>query len=150
MTHATKEENNLYTKRLEEAFTRIMTGYREVVPQYKSDIESLRERLVNIREFANRASSARYLKDAKPEVLLANLIAQVLAEADEMDKLKPVGSAKVLEEARKAENFLEVLAGSKELELDEALSGFEFFDNNPYRMKAEKRLAKIKSKKSKK
>jgi predicted RND superfamily exporter protein len=139
-----------YTKRLEDAFARIMTGYREVVPQYKSDIESLRERLVNIREFTNVASSARYLKNAQPEVILANLITQILSEADEMDKLKPVETARSFAEAKRAEDILEVLAGSKELKLDEALSGFEFFDNNPYRKKAEKRLAKIKSKKNKK
>jgi len=139
-----------YTKRLEEAFARIMTGYREVVPQYKSDIESLRERLINIRNFANRASAARYLKDANSEFILANLITQILQEADEIDKLKPVKPMNATEEARRTENFLEVLAGSKELKLDEALSGFEFFDNNPYRVKAEKRLAKIKSKKNKK
>jgi len=145
-----KDKDRDYTKRLEEAFSRIMTGYREVVPQYKSDIESLRERLINIREFANRASSSRYLKDAQAEVILANLITQILTEADEMDKLKPVKPINSAAEARRAENFLEVLAGTKELKLDEALSGFEFFDNNPYRMKAEKRLARIKSKKSKK
>lgn len=138
-----------YTKRLEDAFKRIMEGYHDVVPQYKSDIESLRERLVNIKEFANRASSARYLKDAKPEVILANLITQILSEADEIDKLKPVRSTSAVG-AKKAEDFFEVLAGTKELKLDEALSGFEFFDNNPFRIKAEKRLAKIKSKKSKK
>jgi len=149
MTQDTKEKGKDYTKRLEEAFKRIMTGYREVVPQYKSDIESLRERLVNIREFANRASSARYLKDAQAEVILANLITQVLSEVAEMNVLKPVKPAKIAE-GRKAEDFFEVLAGTKELQLDEALSGFEFFDNNPYRMKAEKRLAKIKSKKGKK
>ena len=149
MTQETKEKSLDYTKRLEEAFTRIMTGYREVVPQYKSDIESLRERLINIREYANRASTARYMKDAQSEVILANLITKILAEADEMDKLKPVKPTSAAE-ARSAEDFLEELASSRELKLDEALSGFEFFDNNPYRMKAEKRLAKIKSKKSKK
>ena len=149
MQDTTKESN--YTKRLEDAFKLIMEGYAGVVPQYKSDIESLRERLVNIREFANNASSARYLKNAQPEVILANLITQILSEADEMDKLKPVRTTtSAAIEARKTKDFLEVLAGSKELKLDEALSGFEFFDNNPYRIKAEKQLAKIKAKKSKK
>lgn len=135
-----------YTKRLEDAFKRIMTGYGEVVPQYKSDIESLRERLINIREYANLASSARYLKDAQPEVILANLITKILAEADEMNKLKPVMPLKST--AKKTDDFFEVLATSRELQLDEALSGFEFFDNNPYRVKAEKKLEKIKQKKN--
>ena len=148
MQEATKDKD--YTKRLEDAFKRIMQGYGNVVPQYKSDIESLRERLVNIRDFANRASSARYLKDAQPEVILANLITQILSEADEMDKLKPVKPASPAIGDRRAKDFFEVLAGSKELQLDEALSGFEFFDNNPFRIKAEKRLARIKSKKGKK
>jgi len=138
-----------YTKRLEDAFTRIMQGYREV-PQYKSDIESLRERLVNIRNFTNRASSARYLKDAQPEVILANLITQILSEADEINVLKPVRQTSQTAGDKAAKDFFEILAGSKELKLDEALSGFEFFDNNPYRIKAEKRLEKIKRKKGKK
>ena len=137
----TQDSTNDYIGRLEEAFQRIMSGYREVVPQYKSDIESLKERLINIREFANVASKARYLKDAQPEIILANLITKILAESDEIDKLKPVRS--MCEET----DFFEVLAGTKELKLDEALSGFEFFDNNPYRIKAEKRLAKMKAKK---
>jgi len=136
-----------YTKRLEDAFKRIMTGYGVVVPQYKSDIESLRERLLNVREYANRASSARYLKDAQPEVILANLITKILAEADEIDKLKPVTASRST--AQKTDDFFEVLATSRELQLDEALSGFEFFDNNPYRIKAEKKLEKIKQKKNK-
>jgi ribosome-binding ATPase YchF (GTP1/OBG family) len=147
MTQETTKDKD-YTKRLEDAFKRIMSGYAEVVPQYKSDIESLRERLENIRDFTNKASSARYLKNAQPEVILANLITQILGEADEIDKLKPLQETKAGEMTKK--DFFEVLAGSKELKLDEALSGFEFFDNNPYRKKAEKRLEKIKSKKGKK
>jgi len=121
-----------YTKRLEDAFSAIMRGYREVVPQYKS----LHERLHNIREFANYASRARYLKNAQPEAILANLIMQILSESDETVKDLP----------RHEQDFFEILAGTKELKLEEALSGFEFFDNNPYRINAEKRLEKIKGK----
>ena len=141
------EQENNYTKRLEEAFERIMEGCRDV-PQFKTDIESLRERLINICNFANRASSDRYLKNAQPEVILANLITQILSEADKIDELKPANTSD--DDGIKQEDFFEVLAGTKELKLDEALSGFEFFDNNPYRIKAERKLAKLKSKKDKK
>jgi len=152
-----KTEVEYYIKRLEDDFHAIIQNNKEKLehvrrnlsemtrdlPQYKTEIESLRERLLNIRENANRASEARYLKDAEPEVLLANLITQVLDETSDMEKLKPVIAVPG------QNDFFEILAGSKELKLDEALEGFDFFDNNPYKDRAEKKLAKIHAKKEK-
>ena len=152
-----RKEVDYYIERLEVDFRAIIKNNAEkiehiknnlsevtqIVPQYKTEIESLKERLVNIRECTNRASEARYLKDAEPEVLLANLIMQVLEETSAMEKLKPVVTT--IDDS----DFFEILAGSRELKLDEALEGFEFFDNNPYKLKAEKKLAKIQARKEK-
>jgi uncharacterized coiled-coil protein SlyX len=166
-----RREVDYYITRLEDDFQNIIKGhterlanvkrnvtelasdlneYSQVVPQYKSEIESLRERLTNIQEFANTASSARYLQGAQPEVLLANLIAQILTESSAMSELKPVEPAVSAHASGiSGDDFFEILAGSKELKLDEALSGFDFFDNNPYKSKAEKRLKKIEAKRAK-
>ena len=149
-----KTEVDYYIRRLEDDFRAILENnaqklehtranlkqVTQVVPQFKSEIESLRERLENIRDCANQTSESRYLDGAKPEVLLANLITTVLDETAEMEKLKPV-----IEEVAD-DDFFEILAGSKELKLAEALQGFEFYDNNPYKAKAEKKLVKIKEK----
>ena len=150
-----RKEVDYYIERLEVDFRTIIKNNTEkiehikrnlseitqTVPQYKTEIESLKERLVNIRDCANRASEARYLKDAESEVLLANLIMQVLEETSDMEKLKPMVT--VIDE----NDFFEILASTKELKLNEALEGFEFFDNNPYKEKAEKKLAKIQARK---
>ena len=150
-----KTEVDYYIKRLEDDFHAIirnntdklehvqrnLSEITQSVPEYKSEIESLRERLLNIRDSANKTSEARYLKDADTEVLLANLIMQILDETGDIEKLKPVISVPG------QNDFFEILAGSKELKLDEALEGFDFFDNNPLREKAEKRLAKIQARK---
>ena len=152
-----KNDVDYYIKRLEDDFQAIIKSNSEklaytkqnlkeitqTVPQYKSEIESLRERLSNLRDCANRASEARYLKDAQAEVLLANLIAKVLTESADLEKLKPV----IAEEGE--DDFLQILASTKELKLGDALEGFDFFDNNPYKTKAEKKLEKIKTKKEK-
>ena len=152
-----KNDVDYYIKRLEDDFHTIIQrnceklentkqNLKEItraVPQYKTEIESLRERLSNLRDCANKASEARYLKDAQPEVLLANLIAKVLTESSDLEKLKPVVASE------NEEDFLQILASTKELKLDDALEGFDFFDNNPYKTKAEKKLEKIKTKKEK-
>ena len=134
------------------ALTVELNEYSQVVPQYKSEIESLRERLNNIRKWANNASEARYLKK-DVDAILASFITQSLAETDKLDELKPLDSqiTQASGETRmlKPDDFFEVLATNKNLKLDEALSGFDFFDNNPFRQKAEKRLKKIENKRNK-
>ena len=134
------------------ALTVELNEYSQVVPQYKSEIESLRERLYNIRKWANNASEARYLKQ-DVDAILASLITQTLAETDKLEELKPLGADAVSgsPDVRPlvADDFFEVLATNKNLKLDEALSGFDFFDNNPFRQKAEKRLKKMEAKRNK-
>jgi len=144
-----KEEVRELSKELNE--------YDQVFPEFKSEFESLRERLQNIRQFANQASECRYLATNDPEIILANLIMQTLEESSNIEKLKPIKSPKrgkrgtATEEEETQEttdiDFFELLATSKELKLDEALEGFEFFDNNPFKKGAEKKLKKIDKKK---
>ena len=102
------------------------------------ELNDLRARLYAVRDMANAASQSRYLATQTHEVILANLIMQVLNETN-------------LESSPQDDEnsfFFDVLASSKELKLEEALEGFEFYDNNPYKEKAEKYLARIKRKRS--
>jgi len=101
---------NDYTKRLEDAFRRIMDNYGDAPQstQFKSDIESLRERLINICNYANTASRERYLKGARAEVILANLITKILSEADKIDELKPLKPANTDDGGIVQEDFFEI------------------------------------------
>ena len=117
-----------------------------VIPQYKSEIESLRERLFNIRGWAEAASKIRYMKNTDIDAILANLIAQVLLETDNLDELKLIEPEPAVKPVD-GEGFFEVLASCQNVKLEEALSGFDFYDNNPYKIAAEKKLAKIEKKK---
>jgi len=117
-----------------------------VIPKYKSEIESLRERLFNVRGWSEAASKIRYLKNTDVDAILANLIAQILLETDNLDELKlvePEEPAKPVD----GEGFFEVLASCKNVKLEDALQGFDFYDNNPYKKTAMKKLAKIEKKK---
>lgn len=92
--------------------------------------------LGRIQGFVNRASEARYLATQSAEVILATLIMQVMAElSGNTDATGP--------------EFFDNLAYAKDLTLEKALVGFEFFDNNPLKKKAEKRLAKLMKKRKK-
>jgi len=163
-----KAEVDHYLQRLDDDYKAIVKGHTErlenvkrnitelaveigqythiVIPKYKSEIESLRERLFNIRSWAEAASKIRYMKNTDIDAILANLIAQVLLETDNLDELKLVEP----EEPTKTvdgEGFFEVLASCQNVKLEDALSGFDFYDNNPYKISAEKKLAKIEKKK---
>ena len=97
--------------------------------------KSIDERIENIRRYTNQASQARYLGTQDPEVILANLIMQILEETE------CVGGN------GEHANFLdEILCSPRKLE--EVMPGFEFYDNNPYREKAEKRLEKLRRKRA--
>jgi len=98
-----------------------------------SNAGSLEERIDNIRRATNLASQARYLATQDPEVILANLIMQILEETE--GQTGSSESRTILDD---------ILLSPRKLE--EVLPGFEFYDNNPYRAKAEKRLEKIRRK----
>lgn len=161
-----KQEVDYYIQRLDEDFQTILKNqterlenvkanitqlatelneYTQAVPKYKSEIESLHERLNNIRSWTEEASKVRYMPKSDKEVILANLITQILHESDNLDQLKLVESTPT--KPIVGEDFFEILATHREVKLDDALSGFDFFDNNPFKNKAEKRLAKIEKRK---
>ena len=137
-----------YLQRFEAEFLKIMdeiSMYSSVLPQYKTENESLRERITNIRGWAEAASKIRYMPDTDLDAVMANLITQILAETDKIDELKPIVQKEPDIKAVSDELF-QMLGSGKSIALDEAFRGFDFFDNNPYKKSAEKKLEKIKKK----
>ena len=142
------EDENRYLKRFEAEFRAIMdevSMYTSVIPQYKSENDSLRERLTNIKEWAEAASKTRYMPGADADAVLANLITNVLPECNSLEQLKPIVPKKSDIKTASDELF-QMLSHSRNVEMDEAFKGFDFFDNNPYKKSAEKKIAKIKRK----
>jgi len=121
--------------------------YTQEIPQYKNAIDSMRERLVNIRGWAEAASKARYFPGTDTEAVLANFITQVLLESDRIDELKPVIAVKA--PVMDSDEFFEALSTTRDLTLEEAFEGFDFYDNNPYKQTAERTLAKLNKKRNK-
>ena len=148
MSETTGAENTFLT-RFEAEFRKIMdeiNTYSSVIPQYKTENESLRERIDNIRAWAEAASKLRYLPDSDPDAVLANLITHILAESDNLSELKPV-TAPTKKELKDASNELfQMLSNGRKVELNEAFEGFDFFEQNPYKKAAEKKIAKCKRK----
>jgi len=163
-----KSEVDYYIRRLDEDYQQILKSqadrlenvkrnitelateiseYSQVVPTYKTEIESLRERLKNIRKWVENASKARFEPKPDYDVILANLINHLLGESDNIHELKLVEAPKL--SSIDGADFFEILASNREVKLEDALTGFDFFDNNPYKKSAEKRLAKIEKKKYK-
>ena len=145
------EDENRYLKRFEAEFNKILneiTVLSESIPQYKSENESLRERIQNMRRWAEAASKIRYLKGTDHEAVLANLITHILRESDNLDELKPIVSQEVDIKATSDELF-QLLTTSRNVAMEEAFRGFDFYDNNPYKEVAEKKIAKINKKKGK-
>ncbi|MCL2846391.1 MAG: hypothetical protein FWE38_01750 [Firmicutes bacterium] len=95
----------------------------------------LMQRLYNIRNHTTAASQARYMATHDSEVILANLIVQVLTETDG--------------EEGAGDAAIDLMATTKSVDLEEALAGFDFYEENPYRKQAEKRLAKLERKRRK-
>jgi hypothetical protein len=144
----TPTHENSFLTRFEAEFRKIMdeiNTYSSVIPQYKTENESLRERIDNIRAWAEAASKLRYMPDADADAVLANLITHILAESDNLSELKPAAPSK--QELRNTSNELfQMLSNSRNVEIDEAFKGFDFFEENPYKRAAEKKIAKIKRK----
>jgi len=141
---------NKYLRRFEIEFRAIVDEINTLsnaLPQYKDENASLRERIDNIRCWTNVASKKRYNKDADPDAILANLITHVLTETDNVDALKPTikePDTKII-----SDDLFKMLSHSQNINLEEAMRGFDFYDNNPYKTKAEKRIAKIKKRNKK-
>jgi hypothetical protein len=98
----------------------------------KNDNE-LAEKLNKIKSLAVEISAERYSPNYNPEICLANLLNYILS-ADDQD-LK--------------NDFFQLLDQDHNLNLDQALTDFDFYMNNPYKKKAEKILSKIEARKNK-
>jgi hypothetical protein len=145
--NAQSDYENRYLERFEQEFRNIMSEINllsNVVPQYKTENESLRERIGNIREWAEVASKIRYMPKTDADAVLANLITQILRETDNLNELKPI--AKVQEMKTISEDLFHILSTAKNVDLDEAFRGFDFYENNPFKNAAEKKIARIKRK----
>jgi len=141
-----------YLKRFEDEFRRIrdeISLYSVVIPQYKNENESLRERLKNIREWVENASKMRYLPsyESDTEAVLASLITNILIETDNLDELKPI--IQKPQEITETDRLFQLIGHRNNIEMDEAFSGFDFFENNPYKKAAEKKIAKYQKRKKK-
>ncbi len=91
-------------------------------------------RLSRIEDLATKISAERYNPNYNPEICLANLLDLILTDG-------------VSE--REEDNFFELLNKERNLKLNEVLSDFDFFNDNPYKEKAEKILSKIEARKNK-
>ena len=97
--------------------------------------DTLDFKLQRILGYTNYASNERYMSNSTPEVILANLILQILSEIAG-DTINPNDDLQVFQS----------LSRSKKFNLDEALCGFEFYENNPHREKAERSIARLRKK----
>jgi len=143
-TFDTSDENR-YLKRFEAEFRSIMSeidSMTNIIPQYKNENESLRERISNIRGWAEVASKIRYMNNADADALLANLISQILMETDKLDELKPINREPDIKGA--TDDLYQLLTKSKAVDMESAFAGFDFYDNNPLKQKAEKKIKKMK------
>ena len=145
-----------YLKRFEDEFARIrdeVNMYSDVLPRYKSENESLRERLRNIRTWVEDASKMRYLPsditidannmptEADAEAVLASLVTNILLETDNLDELKPTFQHEKIKTV--SDTLYELLGKRNNIEIDEAFQGFDFYEDNPYKKAAEKKIAKL-------
>jgi len=126
-----------FIRRFDEDFTAIMTKKSpesKIIQMAQVPLHEILQRQIDkIREYTNEASRERYLAKNDSEVILSNLIMQILMETEQKF-------------GADMGDFFDELTSSSDAELDEILTGFEFYDNNPYRELAEKRLEKIKRK----
>jgi hypothetical protein len=92
-------------------------------------------KLDKIYSLAVKISVERYSPNYNPEIALANLLNLILRDEDGKET--------------DSDNFFELLNKEHSVELPEALTEFDFYNNNPYRTKAEKILSKIEARKNK-
>lgn len=134
---------NPILKQFDNDFSAIIKQTVTVKTEYfatKQDAD-LQGKLDKIVEATNQASKERYLSNNDHEAILARLIMQIYATTDNEPKSNEV--------FHKSDSFFEILTNTRETELEKVFTGFDFYDNNPYREIAEKQLAKIKKKQDK-
>ena len=103
--------------------------------------KEVQERLDKILEATNLASRERYL-NSDHEAILARLIMSIYGT--EENAAQPD-----TEEYHKSESFFEILTNARKDEVEEVFSAFDFYNQNPYREIAQRRLDKIKKRRDK-
>ena len=136
------QSNNFsfYVEMFDAEFSRITGDVSECRGDILSPVEPSNDlQIQKILEITNKASYERYMYNATPEVILANLILQILAiingEEVSTTSLSSAGN-----------QVFQALSQSKKFNLDEACEGFEFYENNPLRAQAEKAIARLRKK----
>ena len=107
----------------------------EAINEYKetSDEASASQKLKEIEALATKISSERYNSNYNPEICLANLLNYILSsENQDMEN-----------------DFFQLLNQENSSDLDQVLTDFDFYLDNPYKKKAEKILSKIEARKNK-
>ena len=102
--------------------------------QIQSEPENTDSKLDRVISLATKISAERYGANYNPEICLANLLNLILTDSD-------------IESTD--DNFFELLNQERGVSLQDALTEFEFYTDNPYRPKAEKILSKIEARKNK-
>ena len=95
--------------------------------------DSAAQKLTKIETLATEISAERYSPNYNPEICLANLLSYILS-ADNQDMQN---------------DFFQLLNQDHNVDLDQVLTDFDFYLNNPYKKKAEKILSKIEARKNK-
>ena len=91
------------------------------------------QKLKEIEALATKISSERYSSNYNPEICLANLLNYILSsENQDMEN-----------------DFFQLLNQENSSDLDQVLTDFDFYLDNPYKKKAEKILSKIEARKNK-
>jgi len=107
----------------------------EATNEYKetSDEVSASQKLKEIEALATKISSERYSSNYNPEICLANLLNYILSsENQDMEN-----------------DFFQLLNQENSSDLDQVLTDFDFYLDNPYKKKEEKILSKIEARKNK-
>ena len=95
--------------------------------------EDAAQKLTKIETLATEISAERYSPNYNPEICLANLLNYILS-SDNQDMKN---------------DFFQLLNQDHNSNLDQVLTDFDFYLNNPYKKKAEKILSKIEARKNK-
>jgi hypothetical protein len=95
------------------------------------------EKLQRIAEVTNRISAERFGDKPQFDILLADLIDEILRILNDSEC-----------DGGSGDSIFSLLNKERSVKLEDALMEFDFFQNNPYKDKAERYLAKIEARKN--
>ena len=110
-----------------------VNGHSETTLEFLPSENNAFDKLAKIETLATEISAERYSPNYNPEICLANLLNYILSD-DTQDMQN---------------DFFQLLNQDHNVALDQVLTDFDFYLNNPYKKKAEKILSKIEARKNK-